>query len=66
MDPAGRTTRTYYDTLNRAVQTVQNLTNWAVGTAQPPTWNSANPDQNVPTQGTNTYYDATGNLAHPT
>src|SRR5271157_55395 len=57
-DTYGVITRTYYDTDNRPVTVVRNLTGQAISVATPPTFNPAYPDQNV---RSDTVYDDAGN-----
>jgi len=56
--PAGIITRIYYDSANRPVTTVQNLTGQSISDPNPPTYSPASPDQNV---RTDTAYDLNGN-----
>lgn len=55
IDTLGVITRTYYDTLNRPVTIVQNLTGQAISVATPP---GRGTDTNI---RTDTHYDANGN-----
>lgn len=64
-DAAGRITRTYYDGVNRVVQTVQNLTGQAATVTTAPAFDPAHPDQNVPSQGATTY-DVAGRVLQAT
>jgi RHS repeat-associated protein len=58
-EPDGVITRIYYDSLNRPVTQVQNLTGQSIATTTPPTFNPTNSDQNV---RTDTVYDNAGNV----
>ena len=58
IDPDNVITRTYYDQANRPVTVVQNLIGDIYST-MPPTYNPANPDQNI---RTDTAYDDNGNV----
>jgi YD repeat-containing protein len=65
MDPQGTIVRTYYDSLNRPTQVVENLVDAGyanvidlINAPAPPAFNPAYPDQNVPT---GYEYDALGN-----
>lgn len=54
----GRTSRTYYDGLNRPVSAVQNLTGQDVSASSAPAFDPAYPDQNV---RIDYFYDGAGN-----
>ncbi|PKO16677.1 MAG: hypothetical protein CVU39_07585 [Chloroflexi bacterium HGW-Chloroflexi-10] len=58
-DPAGSISRTYYDALQRAEFTVENLSNWTIGNESPPPANLRNAVENITTQ---MIYDESGNL----
>jgi RHS repeat-associated protein/CSLREA domain-containing protein len=58
VDPAGVTTRTYYDAMNRPVAMVQNLVGQNIEVANPPNRIQGATDENI---RTDTYYDQAGN-----
>ncbi len=58
IDTLGRTTRTYYDALNRPMTVVGNLYGQTVSNPTPPTYDPSHPDRNLPTDYA---YDAVGN-----
>ncbi len=62
IDPLGYTTRTYYDSLNRPVTVVQNLTGQSIEDPSPPNYNPSYPDNNV---RSDTVYDKNGNIIAP-
>lgn len=59
IDTFGRITRTYYDGANRPVVVVQNLTGWPIENPDPPPFDPAVPDKNVPST---IVYDDAGNI----
>jgi RHS repeat-associated protein len=59
VDPLGTITRTYFDSLDRPIVVVQNLTDWDIANPNPPAFDPEHPDQNVPSYYN---YDVVGNL----